>query len=567
MKKLKGICASSGLASARALVWYSDEEVEIPKNTINKTQVQLEWQRLEKVKIDLINTVKDQIESAKKENADDEQINILKSHLMMLQDEVFFDGIKKDLENQKANIEWVLWSASNKMVQLLSSSKDPVLRERSADISDMAGNIIGGLLLKKGKRILDTALNMLSQDVIIVASDIPPFMALSMNKTHVKAIVLELGTKTSHTAILARSLGLPTIVGCKNACKEIQTGDYLLVDAGNAEVVIDPKDDVVRDFQTKQHKKATSLSVFEAEKNLDAVTLDGKIIKLFANIEDPKSVKNILENYKIDGIGLFRSEFLFLAANKILDEEEQYKAYSELLLACGELPVTIRTLDLGADKIFSPDSNLNIEKEANPLLGCRGIRLSLLKKDIFKTQLRAILRASIHGKVQIMFPMISTIDELIRANEILREVKKELKGKNIKFAKGIKVGIMIEVPSAAITADSFAPLCDFFSIGTNDLAQYTMAADRENATVADIASYAQPALLRLIKRVIKAAYNEDIPVSICGEMASDEGLTHLLLSLGLSSFSMSAASIPSVKHEVRSFYLKDLVNQKKHIVI
>jgi phosphotransferase system enzyme I (PtsI) len=380
-----------------------------------------------------------------------------------------------------------------------------------------------------------------------------PSEVLAMNKDRVKGILMDMGGRTSHTAILARAFGVPAVLGLSTVTREITTGDILVVDGGAGQVIINPSKNVLLKYQDaiKQYQRKRDKLLSEVD--LPAETKDGCRVILKANIEVPEEAGQALR-YGAEGIGLYRSEFLFLTPGLAAEEERQYQAYSSVLKAMDGLPVTIRTLDVGGDKV-SP--NIQSADDKNPLLGWRAIRMCLALPDLFKTQLRAILRASIYGNVQIMFPMISGIEELEQALALLEEAKGECRQRKQRFAKNIAVGTMIEIPSAAMTADILAEKSDFFSVGTNDLLQYTLAVDRGNERVSYLAQPFHPAMLRLLKRTIDAAHNRGIRAAMCGELAGTPAATAILLGMGLDEFSMTAASIPLVKRIIRGITMEN----------
>ena len=546
MKKFTGIPVSYGTIIGIALL-YSDSNIgEIPHYTIQKSRIQSEWERF----INARSQAADELKALCKQISGKEQLAIAEAHIMMLEDADFEDQIKERLHTNLENIEWAVWSILFNMKEMLMTCEDPYLKERSTDITDIAKRLMYKLLPVKRISLAD-----LKNDVILVSHELLPSDMLGMNKNHVKGIVTETGSKTSHAAILARAFAIPAVLGLSNITKEINEGAKLFVNGDSGEVIINPGKSALTQYKKDVKKNRKITYPFDNNlRNLPTETLDGHKVCLKANIGSPQESGQSLA-FGAEGIGLYRSEFLFMAKGDTLPtEEEQFCAYKQVIEAMGKLPVTIRTLDAGGDKIVSA---LKGEKEEkNPLLGWRAIRVSLSMPELFKTQLRALLRASIYGNLQIMFPMISDIDELERALDILEEAKKECKKNGHKYAD-IAVGTMIEVPSAAVTADIIAKKSDFFSIGTNDLIQYTFAADRENEKVSYLGKPSQPAVIRLIKKIIDSAREKGIKASMCGEVASDISATALLLGLGLEEFSMTSQSIPQVKQIIRNVEMKN----------
>jgi phosphotransferase system enzyme I (PtsI) len=540
VKKLVGISASPGIVIGKALVYLEEAFPEIPRYSIRKDEVKSEWKRVLDAFDEAVKETQAILERAKREMSK-EQADIVEAHLMMLEDADFRDKIKARLEN----IDWIVWDYSHELMQKLNVSSDPYFRERAADISDVSRRLLRFLL-----KIKKVTLSELTEDVILVVHDLLPSEVLSMRRERVKAIVMDMGSRTSHTAILAQAFGIPAVLGLSSASREIQSGDMLVVDGLTGEVVISPGEKEIAKYRRaieKYQKKSVELL---SSRDQAAETLDGHRVTLKANIEFPEEAEQALR-CGAEGIGLYRSEFLFLTPGQPAEEEIQYLAYGQVIRVMGGLPVTIRTIDVGGDKV-NPEFQ---EAEKNPLLGWRAIRFCFALPHIFKTQLRAILRASAIGKVRIMFPMVSGIEELEQALELLEEAKAECRKRKVPFDEEIEVGTMIEIPSAAMTADILAKRSHFFSIGTNDLIQYSMAVDRGNERVGYLAHPAHPAVLRFIKMTIDAAHKRRIDVAMCGELAGDVNATALLLGLGLDEFSMTAASIPRIKRIIREVTL------------
>ena len=518
---------------------------EISRCRIRKNQVEAELKRL-KIAIeeaaDEVRVLYDRAaQETSKQNAD-----IFAAHLMMLEDVDYIDQLAARIREKRENVEWVVHDTARDLMETMLSSPDPIFRDRAADINDVSRRVLSRLL-----SIKKISLSDLDRDVILAAHDLLPSEALTMNRKHVKGIVLDMGSPASHVAILARSFNIPAILGLSSASREIKNGDILIIDAEAGEIYINPGQKDLDKWKKAESKYNKMQNAFLNATNRPAETKDGHRVLLKANIGVPEEAGE-LRRFGAEGIGLFRSEFLFINSGYSVEEDFQFKAYSSVLKAMKKLPVTIRTVDIGGDKIL-PEIHKIPEK--NPILGWRAIRFCIAEPDFFKTQLRAILRSSVYGNVKIMFPLISGIEELDAALNLLEEAKKECKKKKQPFADNIEVGIMIEVPSAAMTADILAKKSDFFSIGTNDLVQYSLAVDRGNEKVAYLAQPLHPAVLRFIKTTIDSAHKRGIKAAMCGEMAGNPGITALLLGLGLDEFSMAASSIPHVKRVIREVKL------------
>ncbi|MDR1373882.1 MAG: phosphoenolpyruvate--protein phosphotransferase [Treponema sp.] len=547
MKKLTGISVSAGVVIGKALLYLEEGSSDVPQYTIKKNQIEAEWKRFQGAVRDAVEEVQVLYDRAKREMTG-EQADIFAAHLMMLEDPFFQEQIKNRLESRLENIEWVVREISHEMTQKLAALPDAYLRERAVDISDVSQRIINALL-----SIKRFSLASLDEDGILVVHDLLPSDVLTMNREHVKGIVMDMGSRTSHTAILAQAFNIPAVLGLSAATREIGNGDTLVIDGASGQVIVNPP---VKDMA--RYRKAIGQYERMVEENLSmgnlpAETRDGRRICLKANIEIPEEAEQALR-YGAEGIGLYRSEFFFLTPGQTADEEHQYQTYSRVLKAMGDKPVTIRTLDVGGDKVLPEFQD---EDEKNPLLGWRAIRFCLAMPELFKTQLRAILRAGVNGNVRIMFPMISGLEELDQALALLEEAKAECRRRRQPYADTIEAGTMIEVPSAAMTADILARRSDFFSIGTNDLIQYSLAVDRGNEKVNYLAQWSHPALLRFLKKIIDAAHGAQITAAMCGELAGVPTAAALLIGLGLDEFSMTASSIPRVKRIIRGVTMED----------
>ncbi|MDD4781822.1 MAG: phosphoenolpyruvate--protein phosphotransferase [Tissierellia bacterium] len=482
-------------------------------------------------------------------NIGEKEAMIFKSHEMILEDEVFISDVETKIKNEKVNAEFAVNEIAISYIKMFESINDEYLRERADDVKDIMNRVLSELM---GINTID--FSKMEKDSVLVVKDLTPSDTAQLDRTKVSAMITEIGGKTSHAAIMARILGIPTVVGLEGIVDNVKSDDIIICDGKSGKVIINPSEKQKQYYSNKRKKELNIIKQLKKQIGLPTVTKDGFTVSLSSNISSPRDVDSALEN-DAEGIGLFRSEFLFMNRNCQPTEEEQFNEYKEVLVKMKEKPVIIRTMDIGGDKEVS---YMDIPKEMNPFLGYRAIRVCLVDTDMFKTQLKAILRASVYGNAKIMFPMISTVQELKDAKKIYEQAKDELRQKKIPFKDNIEIGIMIEIPSAAIISDILAKEVDFFSIGTNDLIQYTMAVDRMNSKLAHLYSQYHPALLRLIKSIITNAHNAGIWVGMCGEAAGDPKLIPVFVGMGLDEFSMNSPSILRARYIIRDLNKKEM---------
>ncbi|MBP9477911.1 MAG: phosphoenolpyruvate--protein phosphotransferase [Sebaldella sp.] len=539
MKNFKGIGASEGISIGKAML-FIEEEIVIPQDKISEAQVGTEIDKLldaqRKSKTQLI-SIRDKV----KDKMGEDKASIFDGHIMLLEDDDLLSEVKDKIKAEKVTSAKALDEGVAEYCEMISQLDDLYLREREADLRDVGKRWLKNIL---GVRMKD--LSNLDPETVIIANDLTPSDTAQLDLINAVGFITEVGGKTSHSAIMARSLELPAIVGVPKALTEIADGASLIMDGETGDLVVDPSDELLKEYKEKREVYINEKMELRKLINEDAVTEDGHRVEIWGNIGSPNDVEAVLEA-GATGVGLYRTEFLFMNSDHLPTEEEQYQAYRVVAEKMQGKPVTIRTMDIGGDKELP---YMDLPKELNPFLGWRAIRISLVKQDIFKTQLRAILRASAYGQIKIMYPMVTSINEVRKANEILDECKKELEEIGKKYDKNIKVGIMVETPSVAIIAYKFAKEVDFFSIGTNDLTQYFLAVDRGNELVASLYDSFNPAVLEAIQKVIDAGHDRNISVSMCGEFAGDKRATQLLLGMGLDAFSMSASSMLQTKKTI-----------------
>lgn len=542
---LKGIAASDGVAISKAYLLVEpdlsfssenisdvDGEVEKFKAAVNQSKVELT-----------------QIRNNAEKQLGADKAAIFDAHLLVLEDPELLNPIEENIRNNKVNAPTALNEVSTNFITIFENMDNEYMKERAADIRDVSKRILAHIL---GVELPNPS--MINESVIIVGEDLTPSDTAQLNKEFVKGFATNIGGRTSHSAIMSRSLEIPAVVGTKDITDRVNHGDSLIIDGLSGDVIINPTDDEVQAYEQKQKNFLAEKEELAKLVNDESVSKDGVHVELAANIGTPNDLEGV-KNNGAEGIGLYRTEFLYMGRDNMPSEEEQFEAYSKVLKEMDGKRVVVRTLDIGGDKELS---YLNLPKEMNPFLGYRAIRLCLDQTDIFRTQLRALLRASEFGKLNIMFPMIATIKEFRDAKAILLEEKEKLVSESVNVADDIEIGIMVEIPSTAALADIFAKEVDFFSIGTNDLIQYTMAADRMSERVSYLYQPYNPAILRLVKQVIEASHKEGKWTGMCGEMAGDNTAIPLLLGLGLDEFSMSATSILKARKQIKQLDQKEM---------
>ncbi|MBD0406044.1 phosphoenolpyruvate--protein phosphotransferase [Bacillus siamensis] len=553
MQELKGIGASAGIAIAKA---YRLEEPDLTVEKKNIADAAAEVSRFDEAIVRSKEELEKIKEHALKELGQD-KADIFSAHLLVLSDPELLNPVKEKISTDSVNAEFALKETASMFVTMFESMDNEYMKERAADIRDVTKRVTGHLL---GVEIPNPS--MISEEVVIVAEDLTPSDTAQLNRQFVKGFTTDIGGRTSHSAIMARSLEIPAVVGTKAATGTIENGVMVIVDGIDGDVIIDPSSETLKKYEEKHSAYLAQKAEWAKLVNEPTVSKDGHHVELAANIGTPDDVKGVLENGG-EAVGLYRTEFLYMGRDQLPTEDEQFDAYKTVLERMEGKSVVVRTLDIGGDKELP---YLQLPKEMNPFLGYRAIRLCLEEQEIFRTQLRALLRASTYGNLKIMFPMIATVNEFKQAKAILLEEKEKLVKAGVTVSDDIEVGMMVEIPSTAVIADQFATEVDFFSIGTNDLIQYTMAADRMNERVAYLYQPYNPAILRLITLVIEAAHKEGKWVGMCGEMAGDEIAIPILLGLGLDEFSMSATSILPARTQISKLSKKEAESFKETIL-
>ena len=542
----KGTGASPGIALGKALV-IEHSELDIEKKTIEN--IDEEIQKLESA----VKVSKEELTKVKEKALDElgeHEAEIFEAHLLVLEDPELIGSAISKIRDEKVNADYALNEIKEMFVAMFESMDNEYMRERAADIKDVTNRVLRHIL---GIKVVDLA--ELDEEVVLIAHDLTPSDTATMNKNMVLGFLTDIGGRTSHTAIMARTLEIAAVVGLNDITKKVKDGDYIVFNGDTGEVIVNPDEETKAKYASLKEEFEEYRKSLELLKGQASITTDGRHVELAGNIGSPNDVEGLIKN-DAEGVGLYRTEFLYMdKEDSFPTEEEQYEAYKAVLEGMNNKPIVIRTLDIGGDKELP---YFEMEAEMNPFLGYRAIRLCLDRKDIFKTQLRALYRASVHGKLRIMFPMISSLEELLDAKEVIKEVLKELDAENIAYSNDVEVGMMIEIPSAAVISDVLAKHVDFFSIGTNDLIQYTCAVDRMNQKISHLYNQFNPAVLRLIKMVIDNAHKEGKWVGMCGESAGDQRMIPILLGFGLDEFSMSPISILPARKLITSLSYADM---------
>lgn len=546
---MKGIAASSGISIGKVLI---KKEQEIRIDDSPAVNIDQEIQKLNAAK-EKARTQIEGLYNRALNNIGKSEAQIFQAHLMMLDDPEFFGQVEETIKNDGVNAAYALKTVTDNFISIFQTMENEYMKERAADVRDVSGRVTRILL---GVEITDFSL--IDDEVIIAARDLTPSDTAQMDKKKILGFITDLGGRTAHSAIMARTLEIPAVVGLKDVTAHLKDGDIVVMDGDTGEVIINPSKEVISQYRTRKQAADELKKKLYGLKGQKSITKDGVKVELAANIGTPDDMDAVLRN-DAEAIGLYRTEFLYMDRDRLPSEEEQFEAYKVVAEKMQGKPVVIRTLDIGGDKELS---YLKFGDEMNPFLGYRAIRLCLDRQDIFRTQLRALLRASAFGNIRIMFPMISSVEELREAKRIVEDVKNELRGENKKFNDKVQLGMMVEIPSTAVISDMLAKEVDFFSIGTNDLIQYTTAVDRGNQKIAYLYNQFHPALLRLVKMTIENGHKAGIWVGMCGEVAADPKLAPILAGMGLDEFSMSPSSILRTRAIIRNVSTSDM---KQHV--
>lgn len=550
---IKGIGASNGVCIGKAFVINNF----IPK--VEKLEIENKALELERFKaaVAIAELQLENIREVASKTIGDEEAEIFEAHLLILQDPEFIGATEMKINSEGVNSEYALQGTIDMFISIFEGMDNEYMMERAGDVRDVGGRIMNILL-----GIKNTSIAEIHEDCIIVIKDLTPSETAQINKEKVLGFITGVGGRTSHSAIMARTLDIPAVVGIGAPIDIIKDGDMLIINGDSGEIIVNPEEEIIEKYKKIQAENLEQKKQLLILKDAETITLDGRKVELAGNIGNPQNAKDVIRNGG-EGVGLFRTEFLYMDSDKVPTEEEQFNAYKEALENMEGKPVIIRTLDIGGDKKLS---YLPLEEEMNPFLGYRALRLCLNEKEIFNTQLRALLRASVIGNLKIMFPMVSSVQEIRAAKAVLESVKKDLKKENIVYSENIEIGIMIEIPSAAVISDLLAKEVDFFSIGTNDLIQYTIAVDRMNEKVSYLYDPLHPAVLRLIKLVIDNAHSAGKWVGMCGELAGDLRVIPILIGMGLDEFSMNAPSLLKARKLIRNINFEASKKVADHVL-
>ncbi|MEZ0480008.1 phosphoenolpyruvate--protein phosphotransferase [Planococcus sp. SSTMD024] len=550
---LSGIAASTGIAIAKAF------RLENPELIVEQQKVGDPVEEIARFDAAVAQAAAELeiIQEKAAQQISDKEAAIFGAHLLVLGDPELIGPIKERISGDSVNAEFALQETSDMFIAMFEAMDNEYMKERAADIKDVRKRLLSHLL---GVKIQDPS--MIDEEVIVIAEDLTPSDTVQLNAQFVKGFITDIGGRTSHSAILARTLEIPAVVGAQNAMASIRNGQTVIIDGLQGKIIVDPDEATIQQFEQEKIAYDAQKAEWAKLKDEPTVSRDGQRVELAANIGTPKDLAGVLE-HGAEGIGLYRTEFLYMGRDAFPTEDEQFDAYSTVLKGMDGKPTVVRTLDIGGDKELA---YLDLPKELNPFLGLRAVRLCLEMPELFRTQLRALLRASVYGNLKIMFPMIATVEEFRQAKALLEEEKAKLQDAGIPVSDGIEVGIMVEIPSAAVMADVFAKEVDFFSIGTNDLIQYTMAADRMNERVSYLYQPFNPAILRLVKMVIDAAHKEGKWAGMCGEMAGDDIAIPILLGLGLDEFSMSASSVLKARAQISRLSKQEMASHIDHLL-